>query len=932
MRLFPYVLLRIAGEPLEKIRRLDVDESLRLVETIDQLQEMMSPLQAELSDLLYEQIARSTKQERRELIRLRRDIFNGRPVQDRDGAWKVGLPPHIEEKVAAFGDLQAEAVRLHQRGVAVFAEELAMARARCRQLVQGEPLQKGLLLSSQSLFKYGLPHYLKQDPASFNKKALKTEQSLVKYLSRICAKTSPFSTFTNLAVGVLSDEDGALRVQPAVDRKVQSHIRLNNFLYRYLRELLLKNPDVYRHFPLRPNPTITEEKSHYLFLTNSHNIEAFQRLPLNPVLALIQQLCARKREGVPYRDVVHAMIEGEHVDAPVDVIEQYINQLIAYGFLEFNPGVSGIDPDWDLKLKAQLAVFCPDNRLMDELCRVLDELRTLSGRYAAADVAGRQPLLAEAFERFKAICLTLHEAAGLPEAERQAAGGRSKFPPAADDASEEEDLSGFTHQSHTAFYFRPEQMFFEDTALVGPCRMPDRELEELVCLLHELQGAFADFAGLRDEREKMAHFFEQQFGADTAISLLTFYEEYYRQIKKPEMEKVLQQGQKGEEDALPEKEQGLLPATAKRQAHNQAWLERIGKRVVESNTATDEQIDVSRHHVFEGSLGGHDRGRNAYGAFVQLFYQPHMPQLMGVVNSTFPGFGKMTSRLLHLFDQKVTATTRAWNEALSHEDLLLENADASYFNANLHPPLLPFEVWMPGGHNSLPPEQQIAVTELDVYLDPLEQRLCLRHQPSQQRAYVLDLGFQGRRGRSELFNLLDHFTLAEYVAPWPLIGAINRQLEHGQDNQIQVKPRIVYEQRLILQRKAWLIPKAQLPIRKVEESDWAYFARLQTWRLALDIPDEIFVVLFERSQIEELAPDARARLGRDDYKPQYISFRNPFLVSLFEKLLTKVPERLKIEEMLPCSEQLLPIAPQGQDRFVTEFVVQWYEGGNRERR
>ena len=80
--------------------------------------------------------------------------------------------------------------------------------------------------------------------------------------------------------------------------------------------------------------------------------------------------------------------------------------------------------------------------------------------------------------------------------------------------------------------------------------------------------------------------------------------------------------------------------------------------------------------------------------------------------------------------------------------------------------------------------------------------------------------------------------------------------------------------------------------------------------------------------MENIDPEQMKKLGRDDYKPQYISFRNPFLVKLFEKSLIKVPETLKLEEMLPASNQLVQIV---NSRYVTEFVVQWYDYSEGER-
>src|SRR5262249_54275103 len=129
-----------------------------------------------------------------------------------------------------------------------------------------------------------------------------------------------------------------------------------------------------------------------------------------------------------------------------------------------------------------------------------------------------------------------------------------------------------------------------------------------------------------------------------------------------------------------------------------------------------------------------------------------------------------------------------------------------------------------------------------------------------------------------------------------------------------------YEGRLILQRKGWSIAKEHLPLKGSTESDWSYFLRVNQWRLAHAIPDEVFISVAPRNY--SVKPEAPKNLGRDDYKPQYICFKNPFLTSLFEKLISKVPNVLKMEEMLPRPEQIPRV---GKDRHVTEFVIQWYD-------
>jgi hypothetical protein len=52
-------------------------------------------------------------------------------------------------------------------------------------------------------------------------------------------------------------------------------------------------------------------------------------------------------------------------------------------------------------------------------------------------------------------------------------------------------------------------------------------------------------------------------------------------------------------------------------------------------------------------------------------------------------------------------------------------------------------------------------------------------------------------------------------------------------------------------------------------------------------------------------------------KPQYISFRNPFLVALFVSIARNCRTRLSIEEMLPAGDQLTPTGGR-----VVEFLTQ----------
>jgi len=939
MKLFPHILVRVSGGAFEQLETLNLKKSLQTVNEIHQLKKSLTELKEKISQRLYQTIPqRNDPKARNLLLNFRRNIFNDRYIPA-DALDKVisYLPKGLKENLKSYFKIKESIGHMREKGEDVFSREVTQLRKNLHALAADEKLQKGLLLSSQSLLKR-IPAYTAKE-SHLQKKDLQTERGLVKYISRMYAKTSPFSTFTNLVMAKPASSPGPeksfLWLENDKKAKVINHIRLNNYLYHYLETLLCKNPDIYPLFLIRPNPTLKQGQTQYLYLTNNNNIEAFQRIPVNPVLEVFRQLTGEKKEGIPFNELVRTIIANEYIDASAEDIQSYILQLIEYGFLEFNIGVSGIDPDWDIKLGNVLHNINRDNidiPLLSELPETLKNIRTLACQYGEAPFHQRNEILEKAFHQFKATCMKLHEAAGLPGDERKS--------PEEDEHSQiEKSFPGqnqeevFKHQSSTYFYFKPEQMFYEDTTLDITPLADEQSLMEFIASLHGLLQQMRHFEGHRDEQDKMRYFFIEKYGKDASVELMTFYEEYYREFKKPEAE-FLQQKEEKEEA---KKAAFTVPAVKERQERNKAWLKQL-TALLSQPTTLKSFVGVQGAVFQKSPLPAGGKNGCSYGSFIQFYKEKKEDgeeKLMGVLNASFPGFGKLFSRFLHIFDNSITDDMRKWNESLTGDSLLVEDCDASYFNANLHPPLMPYEVRIPGGHNSLPPGKQIPITELRVGPDETGKCLQLLHEPSQKRVYIFDLGFQGHKGRSQLFQLLEKFTLTEILFPMPLVNAADslqhpdekEEKEEKKGRKIRINPRVVYDDRLILRRKTWHIPREKLPYKISGESFWDYFLRVDEWRSELQVPGEVFVYVVDRFQTPNVNTDDAAKgkrnqkVSRDDYKPQYISFNNPFLIDLLEKIIKRVPDSLKIVEMLPNSRQLLKI---GQGRHITEFTVQWY--------
>src|SRR5699024_6648769 len=125
----------------------------------------------------------------------------------------------------------------------------------------------------------------------------------------------------------------------------------------------------------------------------------------------------------------------------------------------------------------------------------------------------------------------------------------------------------------------------------------------------------------------------------------------------------------------------------------------------------------------------------------------------------------------HILNKNIEEELYGWKQQLSEGQILVENTDASYFNGNLHPPLVKNEVWLPGGQNSVTEEDQIPITNLAIKLD--NNSLKLIHKKDKVKVNVLDLGFQGKQVRSQLYQMISNFGLPGNSAYKPILGVVN---------------------------------------------------------------------------------------------------------------------------------------------------------------
>jgi len=866
LKIFPYILTRYASLPFSTLASWQLTGIRAYTKAADQLQAAIQQQKEALCDLLFTAISQQTdNKERQRLLQLKRDIFNGKVP----ALAAISSGDQLTTALEAYHDISRQKQQLLREWEEAFNARITQHRQHLQAFTQQELLRKGILLSSPVLYTQ-LDSFAATDPAAFRNRELKNEYSLLRYLSRMAAKTSPFSTFTYTGIARLNEEQTHFR-QPSVHQQILSSIRLNNALFTYIRTLMIHHPALNEILEIRLNVTAAIREEQLCFLINYFNVEAFQRLPARNLPLWLYHFLQQEQGPFTIASLLDVLAK-QMPDTDRQPIKAFIFKLAGSGFLELGIGCSGVDPAWDTALSDFLQPHIHHSAIAS-LYNLLQTLAAQKAAYADATSRERQVILQETAAMLNRCFNSLQQEAALP--------------PLA--TTTDTDPTTFEVNRFAPRHFEPQDIFYEDASTTIHERLPAAALNAFIEKADRLLTLLEPADALQEERIRMRNFFLQHYGPDHQESITGFYHAYFLHEKKSALANQQEQSK-----------------------HSSKMMDIPAALQLTINPA---QVNMHVDGPIPAASGA------ARGLFVQCYneLQDGQTVLHGVINAPLPGMGKVAGRFLHLFDPAVTKAFLEWNTALHPAQMLMELNDGSTFNANIHPPLLPYEIGMPGGNNNYPPQRQIPLREVQVRYNAETDLLALYH-TSGPAIYAYDLCLESFYNRSHFYQLLAHFNTDHRLPLRQLIAAVDQRHVHtfSPEQDIQLMPRIVFEGTVILRRKGWLLSTAAVPVQANNETDAAYFVRFHTWRELHQLPEHIF--LFLRSPYIPAAPDHPGKLQRDDYKPQYICFTQPLLLTLFKKLLSRAASYCYLEEMLPHATQL-----QASGATVTEYMLHWYK-------
>jgi len=885
--IFPYVIVRLSPFSATKLNLFHSFSIIEKIKHLNEFDESITFLRQEICSKLHSHISLTADDnERQFLLNLKRSVFNGRQFSS---IFPFLIPQHIQVDINNLLLANADRLGVFENLSFLYPQKKIEEKRYLKEMARSEVLTKGLLLSSNNLLKR-LETYSRTSPDLHKKKERQTEQGLLRYFTRTCLKTTPFSSFTSLSLGTIKDfslkEDCFSKSIAGNLPPQRSHTRLNNFILKYLILHFANIPEIYEQFGLRINPTLRIKEGCYFFLLNVNNNESFQTIAVEPQIDYIIEFVNKCTSDIPIYELINQIIKEEKIDADFDELSAFLNRIVSYGLLEIDWKVSGSDPHWDNMLCKLFLDFSRKTVLCEKIHETLSNLRLFCELYVDADTTSRSEILNNAVVCLSDLCEQLKKVLILDN-----------------DTSNE---SSFRQQLPGPFPFKMENIFLEDTSIDGQIELNHSEVIEIANCATKMIAKMELFDNRQAFKETLYDFFCKKYLNINEVDFLQFYEDLSREGLLLNKNILANFGKETDSEKLKDKWQEIFIDELKKKQNTDSVIICI----------TDELLSAVNHRL--GYMP-----RDIDGRSYTMMIQPSRSRevrnnkLQVFLFSVATGYGKMTGRYYYMFDPIVHQKQFEYNTTHKSEGVVAELTDANYFNANLHFAGTEVEISSSGSQNNQPLEKQISAKELLILKSG--STLTLVDRKSRKNILPIDLGLQALSERSHLYQLLDKFSPATQIGYYPICFGVNYECGNIDKEGIIRCPRIVYEDQLIIQRRSWTIPFNKIPLRKQSESDLDFFIRVNAWRSHHLLPTYGFITLWIRNKIYT-DHDVLKRLKHDDYKPQYMDFTSPIMLLLFEKMTLNISDSLYIEEMWPDYDHLIKFSEQSH---ACEMQIQW---------
>lgn len=898
----PAFMVRVAGLPVESVQELRCPQSRRWADEVLDESAQLRLLAEKAGDQLHDLIGGSDDEPlRRALLKLRRDIFNNR-LPATDSADRVLDRVHSLDPAAAstLADWLTGRRALDGRlgaGAGLLAAETGRSREALRALAGHERLRRGLLLASPALDAQ-LDAYRKQPlsaGARPDKKQRKIERSLLSYVYRTACKTSPFSTFTGVALGSLGGSAG-LRLR--VEEEWRTQARLNVVALGRLADAVIADPARRADLPVAPASgwgrdddrvryvrrwvtagdddtavTFDAVKDRLFFLRRSGTLDR--------LLTLFEE---RSGTVLRYGDLVEWLARDQ--GAAREECEQYLGALLDVGMVQV-PCLRTEVHDTDPLRAFQGALRGLERPWADRLADRLEEPARCVERFADASADERRALLDALRAGLRAV------------QEEELGADRAKVPQtllyedaAAGGGTEPDDAGPGPGPAKASRTVQLDPDAWQELA-ARPLAAVERVLPAFDLTLPQritFEGFFLaryGRGGRCDDLLKLVHDFHEDFFDQymTFTATRTAYDADGTYV--PEVNWL-----------------GLDRLRALDTARRTFTARMAALREAAGPGAAELRLDDAFLAEVAAELDGLAADFAPMSHHLQIADRPGDPLV--VLNRSYGGVSFPFSRFTELFDG-LDERLFAGTEAIVPEGAVLAEVTGGPVtsNLNLHGRLTPYEIVCPGERGTLEAEFRISLDDLHLVHDPEAGRLVLRSARLDREVIPVYLGYLVPLALPELPRTL---LLLSPTSMAPLNVWAGVPEGTPDEGGVTSRPRVRHGS-LVLSRRSWSAPAAALPLHRAGAPEDGWFLDWHSFRREHGLPDRVFATV----------SDTGAR-GATGAKPQYLDFDSPLSLSAFEALIKTPQARVVFREALPDEDALHTVS--GHGRHVAELAVE----------
>ena len=857
----PFVA-RIAGLPASVALAFRSDRCKDALDLIRSIAQDLADLRVQAVAKLFSAVPEVSPSIRRSVLAVRRDCFNGREIRYRDPALIASLAPWVGEVLSAIVSCE----ELLAERIGEFEASYKEARERIRllllQLVELPEFRRGLTLASPDLIENqqllamrNYPHYGRRERS--------LEHSLARYAIRAAVKLSPYSTLTKLGLGVAVRQDSRRVSLLAKPWQQRSLVRLKSYLPEQWVAILLRLPQIRKELLVEINDTLedlgggrhqllrpwmlqwSEAKQDLVFIKSS-----LVRVRLvGPLVDWLKKRLAGSR-------ILYSEINGKaasDLGATQEDIGSLLEKFIDIGVLKLLPPWPTYEPYPEQRILNFLE-SSPVAALVE-----LESVRSLLGRlvevqngYVAADspAASIREINSLAHEVFDAI-----KKAVSPSSDLKIEQGRQDI---------YEDV---------LMHVQPGSGHSIGGEIVHVGRALADEILEAGNLLWRIRGLY-------ERRHECLHAFwhsaRELWPIGSRVPCLRFFAslEGTWQLYVNHLVHA--------PDVIfnPDNIEVLRSLGSLRES--------VVRDLVLSLDARGDGYDLPLSSL-----------RGVLSRIPTLYQAPLGPCLMvqpadpdghlWVTHRLADGSGRFSSRFSALMPEPLCNwftghfTTRSAIAVSGESADLLDLLYTHLTTVNRHWPQTRKVLETPGETADLPAHRVVRPADLFIEIGDSHGDLRLR-------------GKDGRRYLPCFLSALHAAWVPTFVKFLSIFGIdtrgrLNIPAPVKLNGTIEVQPRLTVGS-LVFRRRRWIVPVGGIP--RYATSDSTAFAEIWNWRCRAGLPERLFWIERLRPKVEGIAM----------FKPQFVDFTSPTLVSLFLAGLEKRSEEdlVTFEEALPVPE------------------------------